>query len=69
MLVGDNFTKTFTADVPMGISETCKTKSTAVTLGKFINQLLLKVISLQEKSTGSLIFWRNKESKFLLDTL
>ena len=56
MLVGDNFTKTFTADVPMGISETCKTKSTAVTLGKFINQLLLKVISLQEKSTGSLIF-------------
>ena len=31
--------------------------------------LLLKVISLQEKSTGPLIFWRNKESKFLLDTL
>ena len=30
---------------------------------------LLKVTSLQEKSTGCLIFWRKKDSKFLLDTL
>ena len=46
-----------------------KAISTAVSLGKFIDQLLLKVISLQAKSTGHLIFWRNKESKFLLETL
>ena len=46
-----------------------KTISTAVSLGKFIDQLLLKVIGLQEKRTGCLILWRNKESRFLLDTL
>ena len=49
--------------------KTSNTISTAVSLGEFVHQLLLKVISLQEKSTGRLIFWRNKESKFLLDTL
>ena len=32
-----------------------KTISTAVSLGKFIDQLLLKVIGLQEKRTGHLI--------------
>ena len=41
----------------------------AVALGEFIDQLLLKVISLQEKGTYRQIFWRNKESKFLVDTL
>ena len=45
-----------------------KTISTAVSLGKFIDQLLSKVIILQEKRTGRLIFSRNKESKFLHDT-
>ena len=58
MSVGYNFIKNFIADV-----------STAVSLGKFIDQLLLKVFCLQEKSTGRLIFLRNKESKILLDTL
>ena len=41
----------------------------AVALGEFIDQLLSKVISLQEKGTYRQIFWRNKESKFLVDTL
>ena len=36
---------------------------------EFIDQLLLKVISLQQKNKGRLIFWRNKESKYLLDRL
>ena len=65
VLVGDNFT----ADVAMWISETYKTIPTAVSFGEFIDQLLLKIISLQQKRTGHLIFWRNKDSKFLLDRL
>ena len=40
-----------------------KTIFKVASLGKFIDQLLLKVISLQEKNTGRLIFWRNKEKK------
>ena len=44
-------------------SETSKTISTAVSLSEYTNQLLSKVIRLEDKSTGSLIFWRNKESK------
>ena len=50
--------------LPWEFLETSKTISTAVSLGEFIDQLLLKVISLQEKSAGRLIFLRNKESKF-----
>ena len=50
--------------LPWELLETSKTISTAVSLGEFVDQLLLKVISLQEKSTGRLIFLRNKESKF-----
>ena len=69
MLVGDNFTENCTADVAMEFSETSKTISTAVSFGEFTDQLLLKVISLQQKSTSRLIFCRNKENKFLLDRL
>ena len=65
MLVGYNFTE----NLPWEFLETSKTISTTVSPGEFIDQLLLKVISLQEKSTGRLIFWRNKESKFFLDIL
>ena len=43
--------------------------STVVCPGGFIDQLLLKWISLQKKRPGCLIFWRNKESKFFFDTL
>ena len=43
--------------------------STAVSLCKVIDQLPVKVISLQAKSTGHLIFWRNKESKLLIKKL
>ena len=56
MLVGYNFTESFTVDVAKKISETFKTISTAISLGEFINQLLLKVYSLQEKNTGHLTF-------------
>ena len=37
-------------------------------VANFFDQLQLKVIYLQEKSAGRLMFWRNKESKFLLGT-
>ena len=55
MLVGYNFTKNFNVDIVVEFSEMAKTISTAVSLGKFIDQLLLKVIGLQEKRTGCLI--------------
>ena len=67
ILVGCNFTKIFTVDVLWGFSKTPKTISTTVSPGKFIDQLLFKVISLQEKNTGCLEFWR--KSKFLFDIL
>ena len=35
MLVGYNFTENFTEDVAVGISETSKTISTAVSLGEY----------------------------------
>ena len=69
VLVSYNFTENFTVELLWEFSETSKTIPTAVSLGEFIDQSLLKVISLQVNSTGRLIFWRNKESKFLLGTL
>ena len=67
-MVGYNFTENFTVDVAMGILEKPKTISQAISLVEFIDQLLLKIISLQEESTDRLIFWINKVSKLLLDT-
>ena len=64
MLLGCNFTENFTVDVPWEFSETSNTISTAVSLGEFINQLLLKVISLQEKMQSEKM--NNKHSQVLL---
>ena len=60
MLAGDNFTENFTADVAMGISKTSKIISAAVSLGEFIDQLLLKIISLQEKKYRPSNFLKKK---------
>ena len=45
MLVGYSFTENITVDAAVGILETSKPIYTTVSLGKFIDQLLLKVIS------------------------
>ena len=55
MLVGYSFTENITVDAAVGILETSKPIYTTVSLGKFIDQLLLKVISLQETRKGRLI--------------
>ena len=55
MLVGYSFTENITVDAAVRILETSKPIYTAVSLGKFIDQLLLKVISLQETRKGRLI--------------
>ena len=62
ILVGYNFTENFSVD------ETSKTIPTPVSLGEFIDQLLSKVISLQEKKQA-VWFFKEAKSKFLLDTL
>ena len=55
MLVGYSFTENITVDAAVGILETSKPIYITVSLGKFIDQLLLKVISLQETRKGRLI--------------
>ena len=43
MLAGYNFTENFIVEIAVGISETSKTISTALSLDEFTHQLLLKV--------------------------
>ena len=63
VLVGYNFTDNFNVDVAVGIFWNIQNNIHSVSLSEYTNQLLSKVIRLEDKSTGSLIFWRNKESK------
>ena len=62
MSVGDNFTENFTADFAVGIFQNVL-NSVQSCFSSRIYQLLLKVISLQEKSTESFIFWKSKETR------
>ena len=58
-------TENFTADVAWRFSEISEKISTAVSLGKFIDQLLLKVISLQEKKYRPSDFLKEQREQIL----
>ena len=58
-------TENFTADVAWRFSEISEKISTAVSLGKFIDQLLLKVISLQEKMYRPSDFLKKQREQIL----